>query len=257
LTGRYVSEELTIIESKMKLIRNMKDSLLNAGEAAKELCQATESSIDFFIESEVLSEVPFVEYAFSIKNAYDKYQVAKVKRNYANFIKSASTLNSEEALYFTDQIFANTEQAEEAAESIFEIITSAERPIKAEILGRLCVSFAKGKIDLNEFNSLMHITCAATVPALRAMQGLMNLYSNQVRTYYQRSKPYIAQLSSVGLAVNSGKSNGWELTELGIQLASFGFGLTLYQADGKLYEMPTELSESNEFLVFEGDEENT
>lgn len=232
----------------------MKDSLLNAGEAFKELSQAAESSIDIFIESEALSEVPFVEYAFSIKNTVDKYQVAKVKRNYANFIKSASTLNSEEALYFTDQIFANTEQAEEAAETIFEIITSAERPIKAEILGRLSVNFAKGKIDLNEFNSLMHITCAATVPALRAMQGLMNLYSNQIRTYYQRSKPYIAQLSSIGLAISSGKSNGWELTELGIQLASYGFGLTLYQPDGKLYDISKEVNKSHDFLIFEGNE---
>ncbi|WP_305370699.1 hypothetical protein [Photobacterium leiognathi] len=241
----------------MKLIRNMKDTLLNAGEASKEICQAAESSIDIFIESEVLAEIPFVEYVFSIKNAVDKYQVAKVKRNYANFIKSASNMNTEEALYFTNQIFANTEQAEEAAETIFDIITNSERPIKAEILGRLCVSFAQGKIELDEFNSLMHITCAATIPALKAMQGLMTLYNNQVRTYYQRSKPYIAQLSSIGLAISSSNSNGWELTEFGIQLAVYGFGFTLYQPNGELYDMSEEVNGSNEFLIFEGNEADT
>ncbi|WP_318410213.1 hypothetical protein [Photobacterium leiognathi] len=86
----------------MTLIRNMKDTLLNVGEASKEIYQAAESSIDICIESEVLAEIPFVEYVFSIKNAVDKYQVAKVKRNYANFIKSASNMNTEEALYFTN-----------------------------------------------------------------------------------------------------------------------------------------------------------
>jgi hypothetical protein len=201
----------------------MKDTLLNFGSSAAELSQSAESSIDLFLESEALAEVPFVEYAFSIKNAKDKYQIAKVTRNYANFVKSASQLNDVEAIHFTNEIFADSEKAEEASETIFDIITEAERPLKAEVLGNLCVHFAKKNISLDEFNTLTQLMRFASLPALRAVK--LFLESNQNLPYHNSlmRNEYEAQLQSIGVAIRNG--NAFRLDTFGMMLAYYGFNI--------------------------------
>ncbi|MCS0048910.1 MULTISPECIES: hypothetical protein [Vibrio diabolicus subgroup] len=201
----------------------MKNTLLNVGSSATELSQAAESSIDLFIESEALAEIPFVEYAFSIKSARDKYLVAKVTRNYANFIKSASQLNEHEAIHLTNEIFADNDKAEEASETIFDIITEAERPLKAEVLGNLCVHFAKNNISLDDFNTLTQVMRSASLPALRSVKSFLE--SNQHKPYRNGmgQNEYEALLQSMGVAVRNGTS--FRLDNWGIMLAYYGFNI--------------------------------
>lgn len=207
----------------------MKDTLLNIGSSATELLQVAESSIDIFIESEALAEVPFVEYAFSVKRAIDKYQVAKVTRNYANFIKSASQLNELEAINFTNEIFANTDKAEEASETIFDILTEAERPLKAEILGNLCVHFAKKNISLDDFNTLTQVMRSASLPALRAITSFLENNQNKPYKNGMGRNDYEALLQSIGVAVRNGTS--FRLDNWGIMLAYYGFNIPVEGID--------------------------
>ncbi|MGR6831372.1 hypothetical protein [Aliivibrio wodanis] len=214
----------------MNLIKNMKNSLLNAGSSSTELFQAAESSIDLFIESEALAEVPFVEYAFSIKNAKDKYEVAKVTRNYANFIKAASELDTEEALYFTDTIFANNEKAEEASETIFDIITEGERPLKSEILGNLCFHFAKQRLSLDEFNTLMHLIRSASLPSLRSLSLFLASTNNSI-SYHNgiNRNEHEALLQAMGAGTRNGTA--FSLDYWGIMLAYYGFNIEIGDFD--------------------------
>ncbi len=212
----------------------MKDTLMNFGQSATELSQAAESSIDLFIESEALADVPFVEYVFAVKNARDKYQVAKVTRNYANFVKAATRLETHEAVRFTDEIFADNEQAEEASETIFDIITEAERPLKAEILGNLCVHLAQQNISLEEFNTLTQIMRSASLPALKALRSFLENNQNlPYRSGMGRSK-YEALLQSIGAGTRNGTM--FRLDDWGVMLAYYGFNIAVEGFD-KIMEL--------------------
>ncbi|KPL99883.1 hypothetical protein [Vibrio splendidus] len=208
--------------SNFPTIQSLKNKLIPTKESAKQIAELAENAIDSFIPSEALAELPFVSTAVQLKNATDAYQIAKLKRNYAAFLKGPSEgVSTEEATQFTDKVFADNEKAQEAAETIFDIITESERPYKAEILGNLTVAFAKENISLEEYTELMHITRSATMPALRSINGFIE-FSNGKVSHNSGIQQYEREglLFSIGVFERQGTRGG--LNSLGEMLAIHG-----------------------------------
>ena len=116
--------------------------------------------------------------------------------------------------------------SEEVSETIFEIITESEKPLKAEILGNLSVALSKLNITVDEYYILLLIIQSSSIPALNSIKEFMEHSDN--KGYINGLKSCVKEeplLVSIGIANRFG--TGLRLDENGKKLAEFGLKLKL------------------------------
>lgn len=203
-----------------------KEKFLPVQNSINEVAELAEGSIDIFVDNKFLADIPFVSTAKNIYKIKDAYRLAKLKRNYCKFVDAIKSMNEEESQRLHTILFSNSTSAEEAFETIFDIVSEGERPEKAQILGNLCCSLARQKLTMDDFTTLLHITRSASMPALKAIPAYIDERNGvtKIRGTFDNSK-YEALLLSLGIAIR--KTNIFDLTKLGKTFAECGFKKTL------------------------------
>jgi len=185
-----------------------------------------ETIIDMAIDNEAWENIPLVDNATKILNIKDVYKKNKLKRNYAEFLKAIQEMNQVEIDRYLNYIMADDLLSEDTAETIFEIITDAEKPLKANLLGNLSVALSKDKINLKEYNTLILMIQNASIPALKSVPEFiknneLKLHKNGMGTIEQE-----ALIISLGVATRSGSM--FRLDKRGQKLVEYGFKLKIH-----------------------------
>jgi len=172
-----------------------------------------------------LENVPLVSEAIKILNIKDIYHKNKIKRNYASFIKAINQMNHDEIDKFLEKLMPDLKISEDIAETIFDIIIDAQKPIKAEVIGNLSISLARDEINLDEYNTLSLMIYASSVAALLALPDFLK--SNDYKLY--KSQPSAVEnealLFSLGIGTRHG--NMFRIDDRGMKLAKYGFKLNI------------------------------
>ena len=191
--------------------------------AKVEMASYAEEAIDLAVDNELWENVPIVEHANRILNIRDIYKKNKLKRNCAAFIEAVSELNEDEVAAYQGILFSGDQLAEETAETIFDIVSESEKPIKAEIIGRLSLALAKYQVSLEEYYTISLIIQSASVAALKALPAFLDSNGNICHKSSPGGIPEEGLLLSLGVAMRHG--NMFRIDETGQRLARFGFGI--------------------------------
>ncbi len=192
-------------------------------DAKNEVAHYLEVFIDMTTDNEVLDNVPLVSEAVKILNIKDAYHINKIKRNYAAFIKSVIQMNEHESNNFLNKFMQDNKIAESVAETIFDIIIYAQKPIKAEVLGNLSKSLARNEITLEEYDTLSLMIYASSIASLQALPKFLKENDNKSYASQSSGIKNEALLFSLGIATRHG--NMFRIDERGIKLAKYGFEL--------------------------------
>ena len=143
-------------------------------EAADSIAAVTDLSIDVALEEGTLSKIPIVSTAVAVLKIKDAYAQARLKRNVAAFFNA--TRDGDRAQY--EKLFQTLAVDDRARDDFVDtamgILTEAERPLKAQLLGNLIRALSEGRIDYDCYDELSLIIQAASVPALRDIPQYFN-----------------------------------------------------------------------------------
>ncbi|ARR51892.1 hypothetical protein ETN89_20540 (plasmid) [Photobacterium damselae subsp. damselae] len=201
-------------------------TIINTIKGSKnDLAHYAETVVDLVIDNEFWENVPIVEHAIKLLNIRNLYYKNRLKRNYAAFILSVGTMNDAEINKYSEILFSSGDLGIESAETIFEIISESEKPIKAELLGNLSVSLSRQQISLEDYNTILLVIQSASVAALRALQAFLNANGlSRYKSGYGRIKEE-GLLLSLGVATRYG--NMFRINDIGILLATHGLKLNV------------------------------
>jgi len=191
--------------------------------AKTELASYVEQGIDLTTDNSIWENVPIVDQATKLLNIHDIYKKNKIKRNYEAFLKSVGTMNDVEVLNFSKTLFKNDELSAESAETIFEIVADSEKPLKAELLGKLTLALSKNEIRLEDYNTILLIIQSASIAALRALPSFLLSNQNSCHKSSPGGIPEEGLLFSLGIAMRHG--NMFRIDRTGSLLAKHGFGI--------------------------------
>lgn len=202
-----------ILTALIKTIEDAKDSTL----------ELAEYTIDLTTDSEILEEVPLVSLATKLLTIRDVYHINKIKRNYTALIKCLDIENYTKAQKLIALLEKDESLAEETAENIFEIVYNSEKTLKAELIGRLLSAVVEEKLSLEDYNTLVLMIHAASIPALLALPKYLDEVSNH--SVSDGSEKFEGLLFSLGIVKRSGTR--FDLEDLGMKLAERGFNIPI------------------------------
>ena len=194
-----------------------------------------EQLFDLAVDNEAWENIPLVDQATKILNIRDVYRKNRIKRNYAAFIDSVKDIDKSGEQHFLDLMSTDVQETEDIAETIFEIITESEKPIKSRLLGNLLKALAMNKINLSDFDTLTLLIQSSSIPALRAVTKFTETHNSIVRIY-RKEHSLISLLGSIGLLIRDANANGFRLTQLGLMTLIYAYELDLKKPDGTPYE---------------------
>jgi hypothetical protein len=189
--------------------------------AKEEFAYFSKSIIDLTVDNNSLENIPLIDQAIKILTIKDIYRKNKLKRNYQSFIKAIQEMDNNNIDKYYN-ILNSSKLSEEVSETIFEIITESEKPLKTEISGNLSLALSKSNITIDEYYTLLLIIQSSSIPALKSVKTFMEYTKN--KGYINGLKSQIreeALLLSLGVANRFG--SGLRLDENGKKLAEFGF----------------------------------
>lgn len=192
-------------------------------DAKQDVATSIEDIFDLASDNEVLDQVPIVNYAVKVLNIRDHWHTNKLKRNYLAFIRAVAELNPDEISEYEKVLGLGGEIGTETAETIFEIILDSEKPLKAELIGRLSVALARGKVSLVEYNTIALIIQSSSVAAIRALPSFLMANNFSLSKNGPGAIPEEGLLFSLGIATRFG--SGFSINDLGRNIAIHGFGL--------------------------------
>lgn len=191
--------------------------------AKEDIASMAESVVDLATDNEALEQVPIVEYAIKALNIRDQWHKNRIKRNYFEFIKSVSELNFQEIERHAEILKLGGDIGVETAETIFEIILESEKPLKAELIGKLSKALAKNTLNLEYYNTLALLIQASSVAALRALPEFIKANGGSCCKRSNGGVPQEGLLLSLGVATRIGSI--FQVDVIGQALAIHGFGI--------------------------------
>lgn len=194
--------------------------------ASTELLEVCELGVDYLIGSDVLDDIPVISSIKALFDAKDKFSIVKIKRNYSQLVSSTQGMDQNAVKYLISTLTAGTEKADEAAETILDIISNSERPLKAEILGNLIMALSSKQIEIDDFNTLLHILRASSIPAIRALKTFLEENDNKsgIQDAMGGNKQE-SLLMSIGAIKRHGTA--LHLSEWGAALAFYGLRIAV------------------------------
>ena len=199
---------------------NMDDSSL-VEKSGEFLATLSDSVVSLATESKVLDNVPFASYivkAFSLKEAFHLWRLDRNCKAFMSALREGDTSGLSEYLRKTAD---DPEHRWELEDTTLQILIESEKPIKAEILGRLLLATKDEKLSPNEYETLTLILIGGSVPALQALPKFFETSGGE-NFLHDRSLGGIEPLLvSLGVATRYGTK--FEVTELGRRLFEFGF----------------------------------
>jgi hypothetical protein len=102
-----------------------------------------------------------------------------------------------------------------------QILIEGEKPIKAEILGRLLLAAANGELSLEKFDTLSLMLISASVPALDALPKFYEASHGDNAIHGHNLGSFEPLLVSIGVAFRYGTE--FRMDECGRDMFRFGF----------------------------------
>jgi hypothetical protein len=191
--------------------------------AKENVASMAEDLFDLAVSNDTLEQVPIVEYAIKVLSIRDQWHKNRIKRNYLEFVRSVSELNSQEIERHAEALKLGGDLGLETAETIFEIILESEKPLKAKLIGNLSKSLARNELNLEYYNTLALLIQASSVAALRALPEFISANGNRCFKHSNGGIPQEGLLLSLGVATRFG--SGFQVDVFGQALAIHGFGI--------------------------------
>jgi hypothetical protein len=204
-----------LLGTLVQTVKDAKEQIAHFGEAA----------IDLASDNEVWKDVPLVEHAVKLLHIRDTYNTNKIKRNYAAFVSAVGKTNPSETQTLLGKLTQDDPLTEDTAETIFDVIVTAQKPVKAGVLGNLTLALARGKVDLDEYHTLALMLQSCSIAALLALPAFLQANNSSLHKRHPGPVENEALLFSLGVGTRHG--NMFRIDERGKRLAEFGFGLTV------------------------------
>ena len=185
------------------------------------MAQLGDSVVAVFSDSELLQKVPFVSHiakAFALKEAYHLHRLARNCRAFLESAKEGDTSNLGDRLC---RAINDPNRLWEIEDTMLEILIEGEKPLKAEILGRLLRALAVKDISYEQFDVTSLLVLSGSVPALKAVPTFFEISDGKRFLHSRdlgRTEPL---LTSLGIASRYGTK--LEVSEVGLLLYRFGF----------------------------------
>ena len=194
--------------------------------AKEEFAHYGESVIDLAVDDEAWESVPLVDQAIKLLTIKDIYKKNKLKRNYQSFIEAVKIMDKNEIdKYFNILNENGSLLSEEVTETIFDIITESEKPLKTKILGNLSVALSRCEINLDDYYTLALIIQVGSIPALNAILSFMEESNFKGHINSAGNIDEEGLLVSLGIALRFG--TGFRLDKRGMKLAEFGLNIKI------------------------------
>lgn len=199
----------------------LKQLISTVSDAKEDFAAYGEVLVDLSVDNEAWGNVPLVDHAVRLLRIRDVYQKNKLKRNYAAFVQAASRMDFAETQSLLGKFRSNESLSEEVAETIFDVIVGAQKPVKAEVLGNFAVALARGDLTLDDYNTLALMVHSCSVSALLALPEFLN--NNGGKLHCSRPGPVADEGLLFSLGVGTRHGNMFRIDERGRQLAQHGF----------------------------------
>ena len=199
---------------------NMDDSSL-LEKSGDLLANLSESVVSLTTDSEILEKVPFASYivkAFSLKEEFHLWRLERNCKAFMSALREGDTSGLSDYLRKTAD---DPEHRWELEYTTLQILIESEKPIKAEILGRLLLAVKDGRLSTDQFETLTLILINGSVPALQALPKFFEISEGENSLHNRDLGGNEPLLISLGVAKRYGTK--FEVTELGRRLFDLGF----------------------------------
>jgi len=176
---------------------------------------------DAAFDTEIFEKVPFLGIIVKGMAFVDAAMKYKLARNVAAFLNVARSGDPEAMQRAFQKVYGDPRNREDVADTVMQVLTDAQKPLKAEMVGRMFVAVGMDQLRVEDFNIMSLIILQASVPALIALHEFGKIAAPN-GTYAFRF-PHQELLVGLGVAIST--RGGTSLTTLGHKMAVFGFGL--------------------------------
>ncbi|MCY1266023.1 hypothetical protein D9M68_441330 [compost metagenome] len=167
-------------------------------------------------DSKVLDEIPFIGTGVKILKAKDRFVEHRFRRNCIALLEACSAANHSERERLWSKLSASEDVLADFTDTLLLITADSSKPYKATIVGNLIAALCKEQISYGEYDALVHIVHAASIPALKA-----------VESYFKKgAKSQGASIDEEPLLLSLGVANrfgtGFRVSDLGHRLYKLG-----------------------------------
>jgi hypothetical protein len=190
-------------------------------ESGKFLAQLSESVISLGTKSNILEKVPFVSFivnAFALKENFHLWRLERNCRAFMAALQEGDTANLSE---FLRDISNDAKRRWELEDTTLQILIESEKPIKAEILGRLLLAVKDKKLPPEKFETLSLMLINASVPAINALPTFYERSGGRDFMHGQNLGSFEPLLVSMGVAFRNGDK--FQIDECGRDMFQLGF----------------------------------
>jgi hypothetical protein len=184
------------------------------------LAQLSDSVMSLTTESNILEKVPFASFivkAFSLKEGFHLWRLERNCRAFMAALREGDTSNLSDALR---KITDDPKLRWEIEDTTLQILIESEKPIKAEILGRLLLAVKDNKLSAPQFDTLSLMLINASVPALYALPRFYEASQGRDAIQGQNLGSFEPLLLSMGVAFRNGTK--FQMDECGRDLFHLG-----------------------------------
>lgn len=194
------------------VVKEGKDALVDMGGMA----------LDAATDSEVFSKFPVINAIIGVVGFCDALMSHRLRRNIKAFVNAAGKVSPEKLERLHQKVMGDPRFKDEVPDTLIQLLIDSQKPIKAEIVGRLFTALAEEKISVEQFNDLVLIVIAGSVPALLALPKFLE--GNKGVPHFGKGGqlPLEPILTSLGVASRFG--NMFRIDEQGQLLYEAGFG---------------------------------
>jgi hypothetical protein len=185
------------------------------------LARLSDSVVSLGTENNILERVPFASFivqAFSLK---ESFHLRRLERNCHAFMAALREGDTTELSETLRKIKDDPKLRWEIEDTTLQILIESEKPIKAEILGRLLLAVKDDKLSVAQFDTLSLMLINASVPALYALPRFYEASEGGDAIHGQNLGSFEPLLISMGVAFRNGSK--FQMDECGRDLFRYGF----------------------------------
>jgi hypothetical protein len=191
----------------------LKDTLSEKWDVASE---AIDLGIDAASEG-VLDEIPIISIGVKALQVRDKYQEFKFRRNCQALLLACQEVDEEIKRQSLAKLESDPELFADFADTLMQIACESTKPFKAKVVGRLLARMLQGQLPYEDYDAMVHIVHAASLPALKALKEFGDLGLQQGPMNEVHKEPL---LLSIGVGYRFG--SGFSISGHGHMLYNFG-----------------------------------
>lgn len=205
----------TFLASIVNTIRRSADSVSEGADAVKYL----------ITDGGALEEVPIFSTAVKLLNVKDIFVQQRLQRNCQAFLHAVEGADLKNIEVLRHRLESDPEYMSDFVDTIISVMMEGQKPLKAELIGRLVIALSNGSISFDEFQSISQIVQVAATPALVALKGFLDRKAGVTHQSGGGAVPEEPLIMSIGLAYRSGTM--FRVSDLGVKLYQFGFGVSV------------------------------